>query len=49
MNFNIDLTKLGELPMANLLVICIFSLLVVLVWRLPNILCEWRKFKNDDE
>lgn len=51
MNFNIDLTKLGELPMGNLLIVGIFSLLIVFVWRLPNILSEWRKFKQggDDE
>lgn len=49
MNFNIDLSKLGEVPMINLLILGIFSLLIVFVWRLPNILREWQNFKNGDE
>ena len=48
MNFNIDLNKLGELPVLNLLIIAIFSLLMVIVWRLPQLISEWRKFKNGD-
>lgn len=48
MNFTIDLSKMGELPMANLCVLGVFSLLIVLVWRLPQILSECRKFKQDE-
>lgn len=47
MNFTIDLSKLGELPMSNLLILGVFALLIVFVWRLPNILSEWRKFKDN--
>lgn len=49
MNFTIDLTKLGGLPMANLIILGIFVLLIVLVWRLPDILGEVRKFKSDED
>lgn len=48
MNFTIDFVKLGELPMINLIILGIFALLIVLVWRLPDIISEVRKFKSDE-
>lgn len=49
MNFNIDLAKLGELPMLNLIILGVSCVAIVFVWKLPEILEQWRKLKYGDD
>ncbi|STZ14535.1 Uncharacterised protein [Moraxella caviae] len=46
MNFTIDLAKLGEMSVLKILIIGTFFLLGLIIWRLPQILEQWHKFKS---
>lgn len=37
-NFNIELAKIGEISMQNIVVVGIFAIVLVLIWQFSNIL-----------
>ncbi len=49
-NFNIELAKIGEISMQNIVVIGIFAIILVLIWQFGNILnavVNFLKFRDD--
>lgn len=47
MNFNIDLNKLGELPMTNLIIIGIFAILCIFIYKLPELINAWQTYQEN--
>lgn len=49
MNFNIDLSKMGELPMTNLIIIGVFVLIGLFIWKLPELYRIYVEAKKSDD
>lgn len=49
-NFNIELAKIGELSMQNIILLGSFAIILVFIWQFSNILnaiVNFLKFKDD--
>ncbi len=49
MNFNINLSDIGDLTMIKLLLIWLILLTCIIAWRLPEIIRAWKKTKEEQE